>query len=789
MTLAEIKVGQDAVLRTISGQGELRHHLLDMGLTPGTEVTLRKVAPMGDPIEVELRGYELTLRLADAAKIEVDNVHETDRAARSEARHAAVPHPGVGELRKAASYHDRKAGSEIAKGQPLHFALAGNQNCGKTTLFNQLTGSNQHVGNFPGVTVDRKDGIIRGHAEATVTDLPGIYSLSPYSSEEIVTRDFLLNTHPDGIINIVDATNIERNLYLTMQLMELGIPMVLALNMMDEVRANGGTIMVNELEELLGVPVVPISAAKNEGIDELVEHALHVARHRETPGRIDFCDAADGKDGAVHRCIHAVTHLIEDHAQRAGLPLRFSATKLVEGDRLIEQALQLDENETELLGHTIAELESETGLDREAALADMRFTFIERLCDKTVVRPGESREHKRSVAIDKVLTGKYTALPCFIGIMALVFWLTFGVIGAALSDLLTLGIDAVTNAADHALTVYGINPVVHSLVIDGIFAGVGSVLSFLPVIVTLFFFLSILEDTGYMARVAFVMDQLLRRVGLSGRSFVPMLIGFGCSVPAIMATRTLSSDRDRKMTILLTPFMSCSAKLPIYALFTTAFFPRQWRAVVMVGLYITGIVCGILYALVLKLTRYKGEPVPFVMELPNYRFPSARSVGQLIWEKAKDFLQKAFTIIFVATVLIWFLQTFDTRLNVATPDSSLLALIGSWVAPLFKPLGFGDWRVSTALITGFTAKESVVSTLTVLLGGDTAALATMFTPFTAIVFLVFTLLYTPCVAAIAAVKRELGGAKAAAGVVIMQCAIAWVVAFVVHCVGTLLGFV
>ena len=789
MTLAEIKVGQDAVLRTIGGQGELRHHLLDMGLTPGTEVTLRKVAPMGDPIEVELRGYELTLRLADAAKIEVDNVHETDRAARSEARHAAVPHPGVGELRKAASYHDRKAGSEIAKGQPLHFALAGNQNCGKTTLFNQLTGSNQHVGNFPGVTVDRKDGIIRGHAEATVTDLPGIYSLSPYSSEEIVTRDFLLNTHPDGIINIVDATNIDRNLYLTMQLMELGIPMVLALNMMDEVRANGGTIMVNKLEELLGVPVVPISAAKNEGIDELVEHALHVARHRETPGRIDFCDAADGKDGAVHRCIHAVTHLIEDHAQRAGLPLRFSATKLVEGDRLIEQALQLDENETELLGHTIAELENETGLDREAALADMRFTFIERLCDKTVVRPGESREHKRSVAIDKVLTGKYTALPCFIGIMALVFWLTFGVIGAALSDLLTLGIDAVTNVADHALTVYGINPVVHSLVIDGIFAGVGSVLRFLPVIVTLFFFLSILEDTGYMARVAFVMDQLLRRVGLSGRSFVPMLIGFGCSVPAIMATRTLSSDRDRKMTILLTPFMSCSAKLPIYALFTTAFFPRQWRAVVMVGLYITGIVCGILYALVLKLTRYKGEPVPFVMELPNYRFPSARSVGQLIWEKAKDFLQKAFTIIFVATVLIWFLQTFDTRLNVATPDSSLLALIGSWVAPLFKPLGFGDWRVSTALITGFTAKESVVSTLTVLLGGDTAALATMFTPFTAIVFLVFTLLYTPCVAAIAAVKRELGGAKAAAGVVIMQCAIAWVVAFVVHCVGTLLGFV
>lgn len=789
LTLGDLHIGQDAIIRVVGGESELRHHLLDMGLTPGTEVTLRKTAPMGDPIEVELRGYELTLRLADAQKIEIDSVHATDRAAPSEERHKVVAHPGVGELDKAASYHERKAGAPIAAGAPLTFALAGNQNCGKTTLFNQLTGSNQHVGNFPGVTVDRKDGMIRGHAEATVTDLPGIYSLSPYSSEEIVTRDFLLNTHPDGIINIVDATNIERNLYLTMQLMELEIPMVLALNMMDEVRANGGTIMVNELEELLGVPVVPISAAKNEGIDELVEHALHVARHREVPGRIDFCDATDGKDGAVHRCIHAVAHLIEDHAQHAGLPLRFSATKLVEGDQLIEAALQLDENETELLGHTIAELENETGLDREAALADMRFTFIERLCDKTVVRPGESREHKRSVAMDKVLTGKYTALPCFIGIMALVFWLTFGVIGAALSDLLTLGIDAVTNAADHALTAYGINPVVHSLVIDGIFAGVGSVLSFLPVIVTLFFFLSILEDTGYMARVAFVMDQLLRRVGLSGRSFVPMLIGFGCSVPAIMATRTLSSDRDRKMTILLTPFMSCSAKLPIYALFTAAFFPRQWRAVVMVGLYLTGIVCGILYALVLKLTRYKGEPVPFVMELPNYRFPSARSVGQLIWEKAKDFLQKAFTIIFVATVLIWFLQTFDTRLNVAAPDTSLLALIGSWVAPIFKPLGFGDWRVSTALITGFTAKESVVSTLTVLLGGDTAALSTMFTPFTAVVFLVFTLLYTPCVAAVAAAKRELGSAKAAAGVVVMQCGIAWVVAFVVHCIGTLLGFV
>ena len=781
MTLADLQVGQDAVLRAIGGKGELRHHLLDMGLTPGTEVTLRKVAPMGDPIEVELRGYELTLRLEDAAQIEVENIHETDRAQRSESRHAPIPHPGVGELHRAPSYRDRKLGAEIAKGQPLHFALAGNQKCGKTTLFNQLTGSNQHVGNFPGVTVDRKDGVIRGHEEATVTDLPGIYSLSPYSSEEIVTRDFLLNTHPDGIINIVDATNIERNLYLTMQLMELGIPMVLALNMMDEVRANGGTVMVNQLEELLGVPVVPIAAAKNEGIHELIDHALHVARHRECPGRIDFCDAADGQKGAVHRCIHAVTHLIEDHAQRAGLPVRFAATKLVEGDILIEKALELDENERDLLGHTIAELESETGLDREAALADMRFNFIERLCEKTVVHPGESLEHKRSVAIDRILTGKYTAIPCFMCIMAFVFWMTFGGIGALLSDAMTLGIDTLTRVVDSGLTAWQINPVVHSLVIDGVFAGVGSVLSFLPVIVTLFFFLSILEDTGYMARVAFVMDQLLRRIGLSGRSFVPMLIGFGCSVPAIMATRTLSSDRDRKMTILLTPFMSCSAKLPIYALFTSAFFPRPLRPLVMIGLYLAGILCGILYALILKITRYKGEPVPFVMELPNYRFPSARSVGQLIWEKARDFLQKAFTIIFVATVIIWFMQTFDVRLNVAqSPDSCLLALVGSWVAPVFRPLGFGDWRVSAALITGFTAKESVVSTLTVLLGGDTASLSAMFTPGTALVFLVFTLLYTPCVAAIAAARRELGSKRAAAGVVLMQCGIAWAAAFAVH---------
>ena len=791
LTLGDLHIGQDAIIRVVGGEGELRHHLLDMGLTPGTEVTLRKTAPMGDPIEVELRGYELTQRLADAQKIEIDSVHATDRAAPSEERHKVVAHPGVGELDKAASYHERKAGAPIAAGAPLTFALAGNQNCGKTTLFNQLTGSNQHVGNFPGVTVDRKDGVIRNHKEATVTDLPGIYSLSPYSNEEIVTRDFILSERPSGIINIVDASNIERNLDLTMQLMELDTPMVLALNMMDEVRANGGTIMVNQLEEMLGIPVVPISAAKNEGIDELIEHAIHVARYRELPGRIDFCtagsDPADPR-GAVHRCIHSVGHLIEDHAAAAGLPLRFAATKLVEGDTLIEKALQLNPNETDILGHAIAEMETVTGLDREAALADMRFTFIEKLCSATVVKPGESLEHKRSVAIDKILTGKYTALPCFAGIMALVFWLTFGVVGSTLSDWMTLGIDWFTGVVDRALTAYQINPVVHSLVIDGIFAGVGSVLSFLPTIVILFFFLSILEDTGYMARVAFVMDKLLRRIGLSGRSFVPMLVGFGCSVPAIMATRTLSSERDRRMTILLTPFMSCSAKLPIYALFTAAFFPRVWRAPVMIFLYLFGILCGILYSLILKQTCFRGEPVPFVMELPNYRLPSPKSVGQLIWEKARDFIQRAFTIIFVATVVIWFLQTFDTRLNVAaTPDSSLLALVGSLITPIFKPLGFGDWRISTALITGFTAKESVVSTLTVLLGGDTGALNMLFTPFTALVFLIFTLLYTPCVAAIAAVKRELGGGRAALGVVLMQCGIAWVVAFAVHCVGVLLG--
>ena len=777
MTLAELKVGQDAVLRTIGGQGELRHHLLDMGLTPGTEVTLRKVAPMGDPIEVELRGYELTLRLADAAKIEVENIHETDRAARSEQRHTPVPHPGVGELRKAPSYHDRKNGSEIAKGSPLRFALAGNQNCGKTTLFNQLTGSNQHVGNFPGVTVDRKDGVIRGHSEATVTDLPGIYSLSPYSSEEIVTRDFLLNTHPDGIINIVDASNIERNLYLTMQLMELETPMVLALNMMDEVRGNGGTIRINQMEAMLGIPVVPISAAKNEGVDELVDHAIHVAKYQERPGRMDFCGEED-HGGAVHRCIHGIIHLIEDHAKAAGIPVRFAATKLVEGDARIEQALKLDQNEKEMIEHIIVQMEQERGLDRAAAIADMRFHFIHQLVDQTVVKPHQSKEQLRSSRIDQFLTGKYTAIPAFVGIMALVFYLTFGVIGAGLQGLLEVGIDRLTVLVDDALTYWNVNEVVHSLVIDGIFTGVGSVLSFLPIIVTLFFFLSLLEDTGYMARVAFVMDKLLRRIGLSGRSIVPMLIGFGCTVPGVMASRTLPSERDRKMTILLTPFMSCSAKLPIYSLFAVTFFPDH-AALVMVGLYFLGIIVGILAAFALKGTLFRGEAVPFVMELPNYRLPGLKNVCQLLWEKARDFLERAFTVIFIATIVIWFLQNFDPQLSLtADPQESILALVASCIAPLFAPLGFADWRVSTALITGFMAKESVVSTLTILYGSS-AALGAALSPAAAAPLLVFCLLYTPCIAAVASVKRELGR-RWAAVMVLNQCAVAWVAALIVR---------
>lgn len=786
MTLDKLEVGKDAVIESVGGKGALRRHFLDMGLTPGTEVTMMKKAPMGDPIELRLRSYELTLRLADAAQIEISGIHDTDTVRSRQAHLKDIPHPQVGEM---GIYHVRKKGNELREGEPLTFGLIGNQNCGKTTLFNQLTGANQHVGNFPGVTVDRKDGQIKNYPEATVTDLPGIYSLSPYTNEEIVTRDFLIQNKPRGIINIVDATNIERNLYLTMQLIEMDIPMVLALNMMDEVRENGGTIQVNRLEEALGIPVIPISAAKNEGIGELIEHAIHVARYDECPGRLDFCDA-NGENGqaAIHRCIHAVVHLIEDHAKKAEIPARFAATKLVEGDKLILQQLGLDRNEEETLEHMIHEMEEECAKDREAALADMRFKFIEKVCTQTVVKPTESKAHARSVKADKILTGKYTALPAFAAIMGLIFWLTFGVIGAGLSDWLSVGIDIVTDFADRALTAYGLNPVVHSLIIDGIFAGVGSVLSFLPIIVVLFFFLSILEDSGYMARIAFVMDKLLRKIGLSGRSFVPMIIGFGCSVPAIMATRTLSSERDRKMTILLTPFMSCSAKLPIYALFTYAFFPK-YRALVMVGLYFTGIIVGVLFSLLLKNTAFQGEPVPFVMELPNYRLPSLKSVGMLIWDKAKDFITKAFTIIFMASIVIWFLQTFDVRLNVVVDSKdSLLALIGGFAAPVFVPLGFGDWRISTALITGFTAKESVVSTLTVLFGGDMSALNTLFTPFSALVFLVFTLLYTPCVAAIASVKREMGTARSAFLVVIMQCVIAWIVAFAVRMIGMLIGF-
>ena len=792
MEMDKLKPKQSAFITRVGGDGALRHHLLDMGLTPGTEITLQKIAPMGDPIQIEVRGYELTLRLDEAKKIEIENIHERKVVADSKPqRHKSIPHPRVGELGEANDYHIHDESKALPKDSKLTFALAGNQNCGKTTLFNQLTGANQHVGNFPGVTVDRKDGTIKNHPEATVTDLPGIYSLSPYSSEEIVTRDFLIKDKPSGIINIVDASNLERNLCLTMQLMELGIPMVLALNMMDEVRENGGSIRVNELEQILGIPVIPISAVKNEGIDELVSHALHVARFMEKPGRIDFCtDSVDKKDpvGAVHRCIHAVVHMIEPEAKQSGLPLRFAATKLIENDVPIEKLLNLTDDKKQAFEHIVSVMEDETGLDREAAISNMRFSFIEKMCQKTVVRPHESKEHKRSMKIDRLLTGRYTAIPCFIAIMALIFVMTFNLVGAWLSDLMSLGVDSVISLIDNALTAVQINPVVHSLVVDGICNGVGSVISFLPTIVTLFFFLSILEDTGYMARVAFVMDKLLRKIGLSGRSFVPMLIGFGCSVPAIMSTRTLSSERDRKMTILLTPFMSCSAKLPIYSLIISVFFPRQYQALVMVGLYIFGIICAIIYALILKSTKFKGEPVPFVMELPNYRLPSAKSVVHLIWEKAKGFIEKAFTIIFVASIIIWFLQTFDARFNVAeSPEQSLLAMIGSLVAPIFAPLGFGDWRVSTALITGFTAKESVVSTLTVLMCGNAELVSTLFTPFTAAVFLIFTLLYTPCVAAIATVKREMGGTKAAVATVIIQCAIAWCVAFLIHAVGLAFG--
>ena len=780
MTLRDLPVGKTATIRSVGGEGALRQHFLDMGLIPQGEVTVVKYAPMGDPVELRIHSYELTLRLADAEKIEIENIRDAGQVKPEKKKRTVIPHPGLGEGGK---YHEKETEHPLPDTEVLTFALAGNQNCGKTTLFNQLTGSSQHVGNFPGVTVDRKDGTIRGKENTLVTDLPGIYSMSPYSSEEIVTRNFVLNEHPKGIINIVDATNIERNLYLTMQLMELDIPMVLALNMMDEVRENGGSILVNQMEEMLGIPVVPISAAKNEGIDELVAHALHVAKYQERPKEIDYCDAnEDG--GAVHRCLHAIMHLIEDHAKAAQIPVRFAAAKLAEGDTLILEALKLDQNEKEMLEHIVKQMETERGLDRAAAIAHMRFDFIENICDETVVKPRESKEHLRSVKIDKILTGKYTAIPCFIGIMGLVFFLTFGVIGAFLQNILEVSIDALGGLVDQWMGAANVNSVLRSLVMDGIFTGVGSVLSFLPIIVTLFFFLSMLEDSGYMARVAFVMDKLLRKIGLSGRSIVPMLVGFGCTVPGVMASRTLPSERDRKMTILLTPFMSCSAKLPIYAFFAAAFFPKH-SALVMIALYFGGILMGILMALVFRGTLFKGNAVPFVMELPNYRMPGAKNVGHLLWDKAKDFLQRAFTVIFMATLVIWFLQTFDSHLNIVSDSQeSILATVASVIAPVFAPMGFGDWRISTALITGFMAKESVVSTLSVLFG-QTAALLGCITPVSAASLLVFCLLYTPCVAAIASIKRELGS-RWAVGVVIGQCVIAWVAAFVVYLVGSVL---
>lgn len=771
MTLKDLNIGETAVVGTVGGEGALRQHFLDMGLIPGEEVTLVKFAPMGDPMELSIHGYELTLRLDDAARIGVTQAKALAVKKAAAESDKPVEHPGLGESGR---YHTKKGENPLPDGTTLTFALAGNQNCGKTTLFNQLTGSNQHVGNFPGVTVDRKSGAIRNNPNTEVTDLPGIYSMSPYTSEEIVTRQFIIGEKPTGIINIVDATNIERNLYLTMQLMELDTPMVLALNMMDEMRGNGGTVRINKMEAMLGIPVVPISAAKNEGVDELVDHALHVAKYQERPGRMDFCGEED-HGGAVHRCIHGILHLIEDHAKAAGIPVRFAATKLVEGDQRIEAALKLDQNEKEMIEHIIVQMEQERGLDRAAAIADMRFHFIHQLVEQTVVKPRQSKEQLRSAQIDRFLTGRYTAIPAFVGIMALVFYLTFGVIGLALQNLLEVGIDALTAAVDSTLTAWNVNAAVHSLVIDGIFTGVGSVLSFLPIIVTLFFFLSLLEDTGYMARVAFVMDKLLRRIGLSGRSIVPMLIGFGCTVPGVMASRTLPSERDRKMTILLTPFMSCSAKLPIYSLFAAAFFPEH-AALVMVSLYFLGIAVGILMAILLKSSVFKGEAVPFVMELPNYRLPGLKNVVQLLWEKARDFLQRAFTVIFVATIIIWFLQSFDLRLSLtADPQQSILAWLASGIAPLFAPLGFADWRVSTALITGFMAKESVVSTLTILYGSS-AAFAAALSPAAAAPLLVFCLLYTPCIAAVASVKRELGG-KWAFIMVANQCIVAWLAAF------------
>ena len=775
MKLSELSIGSTATIREVGGQGALRQHFLDMGLIQGTEVTVVKYAPMGDPIELRIHGYELSIRLEDADNIQVGDPHEP-KTVKNKAEKKEKHHPGYGEGGK---FHNRKQENPLPDSEKLTFALVGNQNCGKTTLFNQLTGSKQHVGNFPGVTVDRKDGVIRGHENTLITDLPGIYSMSPYTSEEIVTREFVIKEKPKGIINIVDATNVERNLYLTMQLLELGFPMVVALNMMDELSQNGGSVLVNEMEEALGVPVIPISAAKGEGIDELVRHAIHIAKYQERPEENDFCKRNEG----IHRGIHAVMHLIEDHAEKTEIPIRFAASKVMEGDVKILEQLKLTEKEQNLLDDIAAQTEEETGMDRAAAVAQMRFDYIEEVCKETVIKPRESKERIRSRRIDHFLTGKYTGIPAFIGIMGIVFWLTFNVIGAFLQGLLESGITALTEAADAVMQAAHVNSVIHSLVIDGVFNGVGGVLSFLPIIVTLFFFLSMLEDSGYMARVAFIMDKLLRKLGLSGRSIVPMLIGFGCTVPGVMASRTLPSERDRKMTILLTPFMSCTAKLPIYAFFTAAFFPKH-GALVMIGLYLFGIIMGILMALIFKKTAFKGEAVPFVMELPNYRMPGAKNVLHLLWDKAKDFLQRAFTVIFIATILIWFLQNFDTGFNmVADSQDSILAMAAGVLAPIFIPVGFGDWRIVTALISGFMAKESVVSSLTVLFG-STQVLQGSLTTVGAASLLVFCLLYTPCVAAIASVKRELGG-KWAMAMVIGQCVIAWIAAFAVYQIGML----
>ena len=783
MTIKDLEIGQSARIETVGGSGALRQHFLDMGVIPGAEVTLVKTAPLGDPLELRIHGYELTLRVADAQQIEVSAIVQKAPVKEQKGKKPRTEHPGYGEEGK---YHPKGSGDPLPADTLLTFALVGNQNSGKTTLFNQLTGANQHVGNFPGVTVDRKDGAIRGQAHTSITDLPGIYSMSPYSSEELVSRNFVLNDKPKAIINIVDATNIERNLYLTMQLLEMNIPMVVALNMMDEMRGNGGTVDINRMESMLGVPVVPISASKNEGIDELVRHAMHIAHYQERPGRQDFCGEND-HGGAVHRCIHAVVHLIEDHAKRAGLPVRFAAGKVIEGDELILNQLMLDQNEKEMLEHITLQMESERGLDRSAAMADMRFDFIKKVCNECVTRPQESKEHIRSQKIDRVLTGKYSAIPVFIGVMGLVFFLTFNVIGKWLQDLLETGIGSLTQLADGWLEAAGVNDAIHGLIIEGIFEGVGSVLSFLPIIVTMFFFLSLLEDSGYIARVAFFMDKLLRKIGLSGRSIVPMLIGFGCTVPAVMSTRTLPSDRDRRMTILLTPFMSCTAKLPIYSFFVSAFFPRGgW--LVITGLYFLGIVLGIAAAKIFKSTLFTGGAVPFVMELPNYRLPSPRNVLQLLWEKAKDFLQKAFSVILIATVAVWFLNHFDFHFNMVTePADSMLAAISGFLVPVFRPLGLGDWRICTSLISGFLAKESVVSVLKVLFVGE-GNVSSALTTLTAGCLLVFSLLYAPCVAAVASIKREMGG-KWAVGVIIWQCAVAWAAAFILHSVGLLAGLV